>query len=77
MAKLPKHLLKILVAFIVLAIMCHFFFKTYTTENFYKKQTVDEAKKKEDEKKMQTSFVRSFDASTPRVKPERNTPGSR
>ena len=39
MAKLPKHLLKILVAFIVLAIMCHFFFKTYTTENFYALRT--------------------------------------
>ena len=35
MAKLPKHLLKILVAFFVLAIMYHFFFKTHTTEHFY------------------------------------------
>jgi hypothetical protein len=36
--KLPKHLLKILIAFIVFAIMYHFFFNTYTTEHFYRKQ---------------------------------------
>jgi hypothetical protein len=30
-----KHLVKIILAFIVFVIMYHFFFNTYTTEHFY------------------------------------------